>query len=662
MYGNKSRLAKLLADQQQASLESGRMAEQETPVVDTTEAPAAEVPAEAPAIEPAVAEAPLEAPAAEVPVEAAPEARAPDAAADDDVSLEAFPFLDKVKRLEKKAAKLDDLLKENAADIADTKRILAEVKADAAKGDAAKFAKKIAHLEATLKELETVHREDILKIQKETNEDLAKAKAAKPATEALGIEGEGDESANQSRANDEARGMAEQTAIPEGGEAPPATDTPIEGAPAETPVEGTLDAAPEPTAEDTYTAVVDADREVEATSSALEQLQEISAGLETIYSSLRDAVSEGGLQPQTAKWLNIAVEAYAGRLSLDQPVVPAMESFGGASSRLNATQISMEGVGDVLKELWAKIVEAAKQLWSQVADFTKKILVASERLAGDAQKLGEKAKAVKGATARSATIELSQANANKLASDNKVDMDIRKSLGALITLAKEVVQFDKAGHAALAHEHDMIVDAVVKGSGKEAAEMLKKSEPVLPPVFKKITDATHFGGRVDHVVYGTDFVIGRTMFVMDQVNFSVFGIETVGYGPRKWLSDKAQDVSELKVATLSIEQIEHICMICSEISEIAAETEHLGSELIKDADRILGDLKTPKEDLGDHVQLTVLLKAYRQRAVSLNRCSALVMGHLATTARAALAMAEQSLAQYGEAEAKAPAAAEPAAA
>ena len=109
---------------------------------------------------------------------------------DDDVSLEAFPFLDKVKRLEKKVAKLDADLKATDEMLADSKRVLAEVKADAAKGDAAKFAKKIQKIQDEIVDLET-DRKDIQSVQASVKADLAKAKAAKPSSEGLEVSLEG---------------------------------------------------------------------------------------------------------------------------------------------------------------------------------------------------------------------------------------------------------------------------------------------------------------------------------------------------------------------------------------------------------------------------------------------------------------------------------------
>ena len=93
----------------------------------------------------------------------------------------------------------------------------------------------------------------------------------------------------------------------------------------------------------------EAEGEFEEQGDNVEELGDISEGLEGILVSMESAMQDGGLNPQAALFMQHAVQAHVGRLGLEaSDVTPSMESFGGASGQAAATTISMEGIGETL--------------------------------------------------------------------------------------------------------------------------------------------------------------------------------------------------------------------------------------------------------------------------------------------------------------------------
>ena len=60
---------------------------------------------------------------------------------------------------------------------------------------------------------------------------------------------------------------------------------------------------------------------------------------------------------------------------------PAVESFGGATSRIHATASLESGVLDKIKEFIKKIIEAIKAAFRKVGDWFRKVILGAERLA-----------------------------------------------------------------------------------------------------------------------------------------------------------------------------------------------------------------------------------------------------------------------------------------
>jgi hypothetical protein len=126
------------------------------------------------------------------------------------------------------------------------------------------------------------------------------------------------------------------------------------------------------TADEAEAVVSDINAEVTEATSELEQieddvqkLEDAAAGVESIVLALEAAQLDGGLTPQAAVFMNIALASYAEPIGLSTSAIPSVESFGGASARLSSTVASLEAS----KGIWESIKEAILKAWKAVKDF-----------------------------------------------------------------------------------------------------------------------------------------------------------------------------------------------------------------------------------------------------------------------------------------------------
>jgi hypothetical protein len=124
----------------------------------------------------------------------------------------------------------------------------------------------------------------------------------------------------------------------------------------------------------------------------IDEAEETVEALEAIREQLIEADKEGGLSRSGAAILKISLEHMYGRLGLaSDRVVPAMESFGGAASRQESTQIALETIGETISKVWAAIVEAAKKAWEWIKGWYNKLFDTNTKVTNRAKALKEAA-------------------------------------------------------------------------------------------------------------------------------------------------------------------------------------------------------------------------------------------------------------------------------
>lgn len=147
--------------------------------------------------------------------------------------------------------------------------------------------------------------------------------------------------------------------------------------------------SPDQTVEQEIAETAESFSEAEQGSDDVQELGDISEGLESIVASMEACMEDGGLTPQAALFMQHAVNGYTRRLGLSaSSITPSMESFGGASGQAAATTISMEGVAETLKKIWVAIKNAVSKAIQAVKNFFAKIF-------GGVAKLKSRADALK---------------------------------------------------------------------------------------------------------------------------------------------------------------------------------------------------------------------------------------------------------------------------
>lgn len=191
---------------------------------------------------------------------------------------------------------------------------------------------------------------------------------------------------------------------------------------------------------------------VEETAAQIEEATEGAEDLEKLGDAVAGTVEEGGMTPATAEVVDVAVESICKRLGISRKVVPAFESFGSKSTRLQSTKVAMEGIAETARSIWDAIMRAIKKAYDYVVEFFKKIFDVSLKLKNRAEALIKSFEKLKG-------------------SASAKDLDLG-SLAQKTSIGGKVI--DGAGYAGAAKS----VAAKVKASTGDAENLLRVQQTV----------------------------------------------------------------------------------------------------------------------------------------------------------------------------------------
>lgn len=147
--------------------------------------------------------------------------------------------------------------------------------------------------------------------------------------------------------------------------------------------------------------------DIEDFSGAIDGAQSDTESLGDIQDVMAESVESGeGLSEDAAKISEIAIENICTRLGIrSNRVMPSLESFGSKNSRLTATKVAMEGVGDKIKEIWLAIKRAFASVWQKIKDFFAKFFQNTEKVKKYAETLKDKASGLKSAKIKENSIK-----------------------------------------------------------------------------------------------------------------------------------------------------------------------------------------------------------------------------------------------------------------
>lgn len=124
-----------------------------------------------------------------------------------------------------------------------------------------------------------------------------------------------------------------------------------------------------------------------------EEAVEVATALEEMATCLQSAAGNGGLSRDAAGALNVAVEHMLKRIGMpvEHRQMPALESYGGVSSRVAATQMALENLAEKAKQIWEKIVEAIKKSIAWLVERFKAVFDTAGKLGVRAEELAKAA-------------------------------------------------------------------------------------------------------------------------------------------------------------------------------------------------------------------------------------------------------------------------------
>jgi hypothetical protein len=184
--------------------------------------------------------------------------------------------------------------------------------------------------------------------------------------------------------------------------------------------------------------VNDAAAEGDTHQAATDEAEETAEALESYRVAMTGILGNGGLDGNGAMMFQIGLEHMYNRLGIDTTsAVPAMESFGGSSSRIQATQIAMEELKDKIKEIWAAIVAAIKKAADWVMKYWNQVFGAAEKLQKRAKALVERSRDTNG-TQKEKSFENDRL-AKELAIDNAPPANVLQHAKDLKEATSEIV-------------------------------------------------------------------------------------------------------------------------------------------------------------------------------------------------------------------------------
>jgi hypothetical protein len=127
-----------------------------------------------------------------------------------------------------------------------------------------------------------------------------------------------------------------------------------------------------------------------------DDLQIASVGLEAIAAELEAAAGAGGMTKQAAEVMLPNAISCSKHLGMNSPMVQSMESFNNPSTRMQATRISMETVGETLKKVWEMVLKAIAAAWDAVMSFFDKLFDVAPKIKARAEQLTQKAATMHG--------------------------------------------------------------------------------------------------------------------------------------------------------------------------------------------------------------------------------------------------------------------------
>lgn len=359
-----------------------------------------------------------------------------------------------------------------------------------------------------------------------------------------------------------------------------------------------------------------------------DELEEAATGLESIYNELVLAQQKGGLTRQGARMATLAIESYTVRTGDDEPVMASLENFGGDDTRLRATNLSMEVLGEKIKHYWSIFYKFIMKLKSQIWAFIQRLFSASERLAQRGQRL---AKLQLSGAANKPHIEL-KGYAKKVAVGNRLVVDPMMGLKECLELVNETttVSTQNAGVSQSLYEY---IYQVAAGTETATGDNFAVAF-TLPKAFKQVGDHLE-----------TKTLPGNVKFVAETVSLNDGKIKLFKRIAK--VNVDAQISEEAKIAVMTPEQVKNAGLAAIKVHEAVKQAQAVAAKAVQ----MSKSLKAPQVSATisdeDAKKASGLLNSFRSAEI---QQAGLISKVCATAVNASLVylkIAEMSAVAYG---------------
>jgi len=384
----------------------------------------------------------------------------------------------------------------------------------------------------------------------------------------------------------------------------------------------------------------EAEAEFEEQGDNVEELGEISEGLESILISMESAMQDGGLNPQAALFMQHAVQAHVGRLGLEaSDVTPSMESFGGASGQAAATTISMEGIGETLKKIWQAIKNAVSKAIQAIKNFFAKIFGGVGKLKSRHEALKKAVKEIK----EEKGDKIKVPNANTLRYKGKADMSsIIAGLNATLSVGSAEIKG--------------LIDSAVDFYDSRVPQLLNRAETndfAREELQKALTEATDGVEKVFEKVASVGNVMSGDAVIRSEGTKSMEKGTDAGLSAPKLVKGygfKAVDDAGTEIAAPSKADLQKVLDLSGKLIAQLEEKKKPLEKLTASREKALKATETKVEGwtkkIKESAKQAGASMVMRKANFDISRCVNQVYSHEFNVVRAALALVDRGVAAH----------------
>ena len=327
---------------------------------------------------------------------------------------------------------------------------------------------------------------------------------------------------------------------------------------------------------------------------------EVVEALESISDALAISAKNGGMDKYSAQVVGIATQYMYDRVGLRAKAMPSLESFGGSSTRIGATQLAMEGIKEKAKELWEYIVKAYKKIIAWATGHLRKLFGAAESMKKRAEAIAKSAddyrsKKVKDKTFDNAGLVKSLYVGNEVSAAK-----LKTSLTAIEGIAKIILD-TKANE--MVAQGEQIITAVETPGDNNSIGVVAKMVTTIKKPSDEFSKTNVDGG--DMVWESTESLLGGFVWAerlpMKSGTTGLEQLSAFGKVKRGFMADGGKKPTKESLTTLTVDEVESTAEAVGKIAEILVDFKKTQDKL----DQLLKKVVSAAEKMAKNADNTV---------------------------------------------------------